>query len=98
MNRPASSIRPMHKGNAGRTRWPGCPVNAALRRKVPRSVPPNDGSSGELGFAERTFLRFVVRTLFLASKPLMKPIVLVNASAGTAAAFAGEDLCVRIER
>ena len=32
------------------------------------------------------------------SKPLMKPLVLVNASAGTAAAFAGEDLCARIER
>ena len=28
----------------------------------------------------------------------MRPIVLVNASAGTAAAFAGEDLCARIER
>ena len=32
------------------------------------------------------------------SKPLMKPLVLVNASAGTATAFAGEDLCARIER
>ncbi|MFL5183284.1 MAG: diacylglycerol/lipid kinase family protein, partial [Microvirga sp.] len=28
----------------------------------------------------------------------MKPLVLVNASAGTATAFAGEDLCARIER
>ena len=51
------------QGECGEDQEAGCPVNAALRRKVPPfRFRQTMTASGELGFAERTFLRFVVRS------------------------------------
>src|SRR5687767_1436784 len=95
----------MHKGNAGRTRWPGT-LSTSRKRNCSPLIPqaaafarPEPSPRNVEGVCR--FVRSAAenaRFPFHRPTELMKPIVLVNAAAGTAVQFVGEELCAKIGR